>query len=163
MPGIRGPSQGSLNLEIRVDYGPYGSGFNQSIAAAAEATLQDQDINSGSLTIVLTDEPGIRDYNRRYAGIDRPTDVLSFTDGEIDPDTGAAYIGDVIICPPVALTGAENGRHALLNELSLLTVHGVLHLLRYDHHNEGSRDHMWRAQERILRRLGSPTEENGGP
>ena len=70
MPGIRGPSQGSLNLEIRVDYGPYGSGFNQSIAAAAEATLQDQDINSGSLTIVLTDEPGIRDYNRRYVGID---------------------------------------------------------------------------------------------
>lgn len=151
-----------MSLEIRIDFGPYGSGFNQSIAAAAEATLQDQDISSGSLTIVLTDEPGIRDYNRRYAGIDRPTDVLSFADGEIDPDTGVAYIGDVIICPPVALTGAEIGRHALMNELSLLTVHGVLHLLRYDHHNEGGRDQMWRAQERILRRLGAPTDGHGG-
>lgn len=151
-----------MSLEIRVDFGPYGSGFNQSIAAAAEATLQDQDISSGSLTIVLTDEPGIREYNRRYARIDRPTDVLSFADGAIDPDTGVAYIGDVIICPPVALTGAEIGRHALMNELSLLTVHGVLHLLRYDHHNEGGRDQMWRAQERILRRLGAPTEGNGG-
>ena len=151
-----------MSLEIRVDFGPYGSGFNQSIAAAAEATLQDQDISSGSLTIVLTDEPGIREYNRRYAGIDRPTDVLSFADGEIDPDTGVAYIGDVIICPPVALTGAEIGRHALMNELSLLTVHGVLHLLRYDHHNEGGRDQMWRPQERILRRLGAPTDGNGG-
>ncbi len=149
-----------MSLHIRVDGGPYGSGFDQSIAAAAEATLQDQSIRSGSITIVLQDEPGIGEYNRRFAGINQPTDVLSFPDGEIDPDTGLAHIGDVIVCPPVALSGAAIGRHALLSELCLLTVHGVLHLLGYEHDNNESRDQMWEAQERILRRLGDPIEGN---
>lgn len=128
------------------------------MTAAAEATLQDQEISSGTLAIVLTDEPGICEYNRRFAGIDQPTDVLSFPDGEIDPETGTAHIGDVIVCPPIALTGAAMGRHALLNELCLLTVHGVLHLLHYEHDNEENRKRMWEIQERILRRLGDPIE-----
>ncbi len=147
-----------MSLQILVQGGPYGTGFDQTIGAAAEAALQDQEISSGTLTIVLTDEPGICEYNRRFAGIDQPTDVLSFPDGEIDPETGTANIGDVIICPPIALTGAAMGRHALLNELCLLTVHGVLHLLHYDHDNEENRERMWEAQERILRRLGDPVE-----
>ena len=126
------------------------------MTAAAEATLQDQKIDSGTLTIVLTDEPGICKYNLRYAGIDQPTDVLSFPGGEIDPDTGTEYLGDVILCPPIALTGASMGRHALLDEVSLLTVHGVLHLLGYHHDNEEGRERMWEAQDRILQRLGSP-------
>ena len=147
-----------MSLQILVQGGPYGPGFDQAIGAAAEAALQDQEISSGTLTIVLTDEPGICEYNRRFAGIDQPTDVLSFPDGEIDPQTGTANIGDVIVCPPIALTGAAMGRHALLNELCLLTVHGVLHLLHYDHDNEENRVRMWEAQERILRRLGDPVE-----
>lgn len=147
-----------MSLQILVQRGPYGPGFDQAIGAAAEAALQDQEISSGTLTIVLTDEPGICEYNRRFAGIDQPTDVLSFPDGEIDPETGTANIGDVIVCPPIALTGAAMGRHALLNELCLLTVHGVLHLLHYDHDNEENRVRMWEAQERILRRLGDPVE-----
>ena len=147
-----------MSLQILVQGGPYGPGFDQTIGAAAEAALQDQEISSGTLTIVLTDEPGICEYNRRFAGIDQPTDVLSFPDGEIDPETGTANIGDVIVCPPIALTGAAMGRHALLNELCLLTVHGVLHLLHYDHDNEENRERMWEAQERILRRLGDPIE-----
>jgi len=149
-----------MSLQIRVDGGPYGSGFDQSIAAAAEATLQDQGIRSGSIAIVLKDESGAGEFNRRFAGVDQPTDVLSFPDGEIDPDTGVTHIGDVIVCPPVALSGASIGRHALLSELCLLTVHGVLHLLGYEHDNSESRDDMWEAQGRILRRLGDPIEGN---
>lgn len=145
-----------VSLEILVKEGPYGPGFGPTITAAAGATLQDHNIDSGALTIVLTDEPGISEYNLRYAGIDQPTDVLSFPGGEIDPDTGTEYFGDVIMCPPIALTGASMGRHALLNEVCLLTVHGVLHLLHYDHNNEESRERMWEAQDRILQRLGSP-------
>lgn len=145
-----------MSLEIQVQQGPYGAGFIPTMTAAAEATLQDQKIDSGTLTIVLTDEPGICKYNLRYAGIDQPTDVLSFPGGEIDPDTGTEYLGDVILCPPIALTGASMGRHALLDEVSLLTVHGVLHLLGYHHDNEEGRERMWEAQDRILQRLGSP-------
>ena len=147
-----------LSLQIRVLGGSYGPGFDQNITAAAEATLQDQEVSSGTLTIVLTDEPGICEYNLRFAGIDEPTDVLSFPGGEIDPETGTAYIGDVVVCPPVALTGAAMGRHALLNELCLLTVHGVLHLLNFDHNNEENQKRMWEAQARILKRLGDPVQ-----
>jgi probable rRNA maturation factor len=147
-----------MSVRIQIQGGPYGPGFNQTIGAAAEATLQDQKIESGSLSIVLTDEPGICEYNLRYAGIDQPTDVLSFPDGEIDPDSGTAHIGDVIVCPPIALTGAAMGRHALLDELCLLTVHGVLHLLNYDHSTEEDSERMWEIQDRILARLGDPIE-----
>lgn len=147
-----------MSVQVEVQGGPYGPGFNQSIIAAAEAALQDQKVDSGTLAIVLTDEPGICDYNLQYAGVDQPTDVLSFPAGVIDPDTGTEHLGDIIVCPPIALTGAAMGRHALLNELCLLTVHGVLHLLHYDHDSEENKARMWEAQERILARLGDPIE-----
>ena len=147
-----------MSIEIQVQEGQFGPGFEPTIAAAAEATLQDQKIESGTLTVVLTDEAGIRDYNLRYASVNQPTDVLSFPGGEIDRDTGEEYLGDVILCPPIALTGASMGRHALLDEVSLLTVHGVLHLLSFDHDDEKSRKEMWAVQERILDRLGSPID-----
>ena len=145
-----------MSIEIQVQEGDFGPGFEPTIAAAAEATLQDQKIESGTLTVVLTDEAGISKYNLRFAGVNQPTDVLSFPGGEIDPDTGEEYLGDVILCPPIALTGASMGKHALLDEVCLLTVHGVLHLLSYDHENEDSRQKMWVVQERILDRLGNP-------
>ena len=147
-----------MTVQVDVQGGPYGPGFNQSIIAAAEAALQDHEITSGTLAIVLTDEPGICKYNLQYAGVDQPTDVLSFPGGELDPETGMEHLGDIIVCPPIALTGAAMGRHALLNELCLLTVHGVLHLLHYDHDDEESKARMWQAQDRILARLGDPVE-----
>ncbi len=147
-----------MSLEIQVQEGEFGPGFESTIAAAAEATLQDQKVESGTLTVVLTDEAGICEYNLRFAGINQPTDVLSFPGGEIDPETGNKYLGDVILCPPIALTGASMGRHALLDEVSLLTVHGILHLLSYDHDDEQSRERMWAIQERILDRLGHPID-----
>ncbi len=147
-----------MSLEIQVQEGPFGPGFEAVITAAAEATLQDQEVESGMLTVVLTDEAGICEYNLRFAGVSEPTDVLSFPGGEIDPDTGEKYLGDVILCPPIALTGASMGRHALLDEVGLLTVHGVLHLLSYDHDDEKSRARMWAVQDRILDRLGKPID-----
>ncbi len=151
-------SENRVSLEIQVQEGEFGPGFEPTIAAAAKATLQDQNTESGNLTVVLTDEAGICEYNLRFAGINQPTDVLSFPGGETDPETGMEYLGDVIICPPIALTGASMGRHALLDEVSLLTVHGVLHLLGFDHDEEESREKMWAVQERILDRLGHPID-----
>ena len=143
---------------IQVQEGEFGPGFEPRIIAAAEAALQDQVAEPGTITVVLTDEAGICEYNLKYAGINEPTDVLSFEGGEIDPETGEKYLGDVIICPPIALTGASMGRHALLDEVSLLTIHGVLHLLGYDHDAEESRERMWAVQDRILDRLGHPID-----
>lgn len=145
-----------MTAEVAVQTGPEGVGFAQALKAAAEATMQDQDIHEGSVTVVLADEPGMCELNLQYAGIDAPTDVLSFPNGDVDPESNTVHLGDVILCPPVALQGAARGRHSLLDELSLLTVHGVLHLLAHDHSEPSERERMWEAQNRILRRLGSP-------
>ena len=144
----------ALNVQVNIQAGLEGEGFVQTLKAAAEATIQDQGLDNRALTVVLTDEPGICSYNRNFAGLDAPTDVLSFPDGEADPESGQVYLGDVIVCPPVALKGAAAARHSLVDELCLLTVHGVLHLLDYDHGDPNSRARMWEAQERILQRLG---------
>ncbi|MGH2619478.1 MAG: rRNA maturation RNase YbeY [Anaerolineales bacterium] len=147
-----------MTLQILVQPGHTGTGFSQALRAAAEATLQDQGVEDSGLTVVLTDEAGMSALNFQFAGMNEPTDVLSFPNGEPDPDSGQVYLGDVIVCPPIALAGAARGRHTLLDELTLLTVHGVLHLLDHDHDREVDRARMWEAQARILRRLGSPVQ-----
>jgi probable rRNA maturation factor len=85
--------------------------------------------------------------------------VLSFpaseTDGsEIDPETGARYIGDIIISVPYAARGAAKAGHPLEAELQLLVVHGVLHLLGHDHAKPREKAKMWKAQAEILESLG---------
>ena len=147
-----------MTLQILVEPGQAGTGFSQALRAAAEATLQDQGVEDVGLTVVLADEAGISALNFQFTGVNEPTDVLSFPDGELDPDSGQVYLGDVVVCPPIALAEAARGRHNLLDELTLLTVHGVLHLLNHDHDTADSRARMWEAQARILRRLGSPVQ-----
>ncbi len=144
-----------MTLDILVEPGPAGKGFSQALRAAAEATLQDQGVTDAGLTVVMTDEAGMSALNLEFAGLNQATDVLAFPDGQPDPESGRLYLGDVILCPPVALAGAARGQHSLLDELALLTVHGVLHLLDHDHDNPEHQAQMWEAQARILRRLGS--------
>ncbi len=86
-------------------------------------------------------------------GIEAPTDVLSFPDGDIDPDTGEPYLGDILISFPRAEVQAGTSNHSIEQELQLLVVHGVLHLLGYDHAEPESKERMWAAQEEIFARL----------
>jgi len=105
-------------------------------------------------SIVITGDAGIQDYNRQYRQIDKPTDVLSFPSGEVDPDVGRRYLGDVIISYPRAAAQARSGNHPLDAELQLLVVHGVLHLGGYDHAQSEARHNMIAAQSEILARVG---------
>jgi len=87
--------------------------------------------------LVITGQQQIQALNKRYLGEDRPTDVLSFPMAEapgmaISPD-GARQLGEVIISYPQAFKQAKERRHPVERELALLIVHGVLHLLGYDH------------------------------
>ncbi|MCS7010925.1 MAG: rRNA maturation RNase YbeY, partial [Anaerolineales bacterium] len=112
------------------------------------------------LTVVLTDDREIRTLNRDFLGIDAPTDVLSFPADETDPETGRRYLGDVVISLQRAQQQATEGGHSLEDEVQLLVVHGVLHLLGYDHAEEEEKAHMWKLQTEILNILGvslSPT------
>lgn len=105
-------------------------------------------------TIVLADDETLRELNSSHLGIDAPTDVLSFPADEFDPDEQMTYIGDVIISVPRAKEQAKAAGHPLESEISLLIVHGLLHLLGYDHDNDERKAVMWKKQAEILTRLG---------
>lgn len=106
------------------------------------------------LSLVLTDDAQLHELNREFLGIDAPTDVLSFPGGETDPDSEQLYLGDVVISYPRAQAQAAAGGHPLEDELQLLVVHGVLHLLGHDHADENAKAGMWARQAEVLRRLG---------
>ena len=122
---------------------------------AVSAALAHQSASVDSeLTIVLTDDARLHELNRDYLGIDAPTDVLSFPASETDPETGARYIGDILISIPCARAQADAAGHPLESEVQLLVVHGVLHLLGHDHAQAEEKARMWKAQAEILERLG---------
>ena len=128
---------------------------NKLLERAVNAALENQSESLVSeLTIVLTDDSKVHELNRDYLGIDSPTDVLSFPASETDPETGARYIGDIIISLPYAARSAEKAGHPLESEVQLLVVHGVLHLLGHDHVRPRERTKMWKAQAEILETLG---------
>ncbi len=123
------------------------------IEKAGAAVLADQS-KHGDLTVVLTGDAKLKKLNRQYLGIDAPTDVLSFPSAEVNPESRAAYLGDVLISIPRAKAQARAGGHPLESEVQLLVVHGVLHLLGYDHAQPAQRKRMWSAQTKVLGKLG---------
>jgi probable rRNA maturation factor len=125
--------------------------FEQAAQAALVHQKESLDVE---LSIVLTDDKRLHELNLDYLGVDAPTDVLSFPASETDPETGARYIGDILISVPYAAKGAEKAGHPLESELQLLVVHGVLHLLGHDHAKPKEKAKMWKAQAEILNLLG---------
>jgi probable rRNA maturation factor len=125
--------------------------IERTVRAALAHQKESLDSN---LSVVLTDNRKLRKLNRDYLGIDAPTDVLSFPASEPDPETGARYIGDILISVPYAAQGAKTAGHSLESELQLLMVHGVLHLLGHDHARLREKAKMWKAQAEILESLG---------
>ena len=110
------------------------------------------------VSVTLTDDAHIHVLNREYRGVDRPTDVLSFALMESDePEIigGASEVlGDLVISLERVQAQAEEYGHSALRELSFLTVHGMLHLLGYDHMEEDERLEMETEQRHIMEELG---------
>lgn len=114
-------------------------------------TLNHQGVSPDSdLTILVDDDQRIQKLNNEYLSIDAPTDVLAFPADFTDPDTGHNYLGDVIISFPQAKSQAEKRGHSLEAEIQILIVHGVLHLLGYDHLESEDKEIMWSAQSQVL-------------
>lgn len=115
---------------------------------------------SAELTIVIDDDETLRSLNLQFLGIDSPTDVLSFpADDEIDPDTGDTYLGDIVISYPRAKFQAEGAGHPVDAEIRLLVIHGILHLLGYDHSNEEEKREMWAIQSEMIQSLAVPIKK----
>jgi len=127
----------------------------EQLILAAETALKYQEMTSSTaLTLVICENDAIQELNCQYRNVNIPTDVLSFPSEEQDPDTGELYLGDVIISIEYALTNLDGHRTTIDSELLLLVVHGILHLLGYDHSDEEEKEKMWATQTDILMQLG---------
>ena len=127
---------------------------------------------SAEISVRFVDDEIIHELNREYRHVDRSTDVLSFPLGEngvydINHDTGAKILGDLVFSMQHAVMQAELYGHSLQREIAFLTVHSMLHLLGYDHEAEGlERVRMREKEEAVLTQLGLKrndsyyTEEN---
>lgn len=145
----------SFAIDIQFDIEIDEKHLERQLIAAAVATLQQQRVKKpATLTVLLTNDTQLRALNRDYRGFDETTDVLSFTDGTELPEMGL-YLGDIAISVPQAQRQADQQGHSLLDELRLLTVHGVLHLLGHDHAEPEEKERMWSAQEIIINQLKS--------
>ena len=123
---------------------------------AANAALHQQCAPDVDLSLVLTGDSQIQALDRDFLKKDVPTDVLSFPSSETDPETGRLYLGDIIISVPQAEAQSVAAGHSLEAELSLLVVHGILHLLGHDHAGVRDKARMWAAQSEVLTILGIP-------
>ncbi|MEW6718438.1 MAG: rRNA maturation RNase YbeY [Chloroflexota bacterium] len=127
----------------------------QMITRAVQETLNHLKKTAvAEITILITSDEHLHQLNRQYRKVDAPTDVLSFPNNETDPDSGMFYLGDVVISYPRAQEQAQAGRHKLEEEIQLLVVHGVLHLLGRDHVEDEEKSQMWATQAEILKQLG---------
>lgn len=143
------------SVHLQVDEPFVGCVSPDWLRTVALATLRMEGHGASRLTVVVTDDESIRALNRTFRDTDAPTDVLSFggdaQDSVVAPE-GPSYLGDVVISCPRAQDQAIG--HPVEAELGLLVVHGVLHLLGYDHVQPGDKATMWKRQADILRRLG---------
>ncbi len=136
------------------------------IEKALTETFRQQPTPARSVSVVVTDNQTVQQLNAQYRGLDSPTDVLSFHN-EPDPafpdPTLTDHLGDIIIAYPVAERQAASGGHAPAAEIMLLTVHGALHLLGFDHDTPTRKTAMWQAQQQIMTALElahiQPTEQ----
>lgn len=115
---------------------------------------------SAEVSVIFVDNNQIKELNSRFRNIDRETDVLSFPLGEngeydINHDTGAYMLGDIVISMSKAVEQAKLYNHPLQREIGFLTVHSMLHLLGYDHEDGGIEAvHMREKEETVLTQIG---------
>ena len=120
-----------------------------------EAALLAEGRPEGEVTLLVTDDEAVAAYNQQYRDVEGPTDVLSFaaqepTPGFVSAPEMAAYLGDIVIALPFTRRQAAALDRTLIAELRLLAVHGVLHLLGYDHAEPEEEAIMWAKQDAIL-------------
>lgn len=152
-----------IDFENRQELLPLSYKLKMLVRRAVETTLDyEQYENPIEVSVTFTDNEGIRELNRKFRNIDRPTDVLSFPlfdytgESEEPPvDEFVGMLGDIVISLEQAKKQAEEFGHSFERETAFLTVHSMLHLLGYDHEAGGDEEaDMRRRQREILDRMG---------
>lgn len=137
------------------------TGTRLLIRKACTATLKLEGFDDpAEVSVTLVSDETIRDMNNKFRNIDASTDVLSFPLGEngvydVNPETGAKMLGDIVISVEHALSQADLYGHGIEREVAFLTVHSMLHLLGYDHEPGGLQKTIMREkEEKVLDALG---------
>jgi len=151
-----------MEIDVLIDGGVEGCPEASWIQNIAEQVLIAQGVGSEvELGLVITSQERVQQLNRSYRGKDEPTDVLAFymtavaeeTEAGIAPfavpPDGVSRLGEVIISCPQAIIQAKEHRHSVKKEIVVLIIHGVLHLLGYDH-EEPEQERQMRAREREI-------------
>ena len=133
------------------------------VKSAVRAALKAEGVSEECVVnVMLTDDEGIRRVNREFRNVDRATDVLSFPFNELvpgafdpegcerDPESGRLLLGDMMISLERCASQGEEFGHGFEREIRYLTVHSVLHLLGYDHVDEGEMKRRMRAREKEI-------------
>lgn len=119
------------------------------------------------LTILFVDPEPIAEMHEHWMNLEGPTDVMSFPMDELRPGDGKTLmegvLGDIVICPWVAAQQAAAAGHGVLQEMMLLTIHGILHLLGYDHVNPEQERQMFGLQRQLLLTFIALRHDLGGP
>lgn len=143
------------------------TGLRMLIRRCCNAVLRLENFQgSVEVSVTLVDNAQIRELNAQYREKDSVTDVLSFPMGEngvydIDPNTGAKLLGDIVISMEMAVEQADRFGHSLQREVGYLTAHSMLHLLGYDHEDEGlQRMRMREKEEQVMTQLGLPSSSS---
>jgi len=146
-------------------------------AVAKEVLTQENGPKEVQLNLLITDNEGIREYNRQYREIDRETDVLSFPNLDFetpsdfsiallpeneadykDPESGELILGDIILSAEKVFAQAEEYGHSVKREFAFLIAHSMLHLCGYDHMTEEEAAEMEMRQEAVLNKMGITRE-----
>ena len=146
----------AIDIQIKVEGGSVPA---ERLIAAITDVLDAHDVSRESgVTVVIAADDYVRDFNKQFRGVDAPTDVLSFPADVLPPppdwlhieDEAAPYLGDLVIAYPYTARQATELGHGLDDELTLLVIHGTLHLIGYDHDTPEHQDEMWAAQAEAL-------------
>ncbi len=144
-----------------------------AVLVAREVLKQENGPENVQINLLITDNEGIREFNRQYRDIDRETDVLSFPNLDFeraadfsvadnpelaadyyDPESGELILGDIIISAEKVFSQSEEYGHGIKREFAFLIAHSMLHLCGYDHMEEDEAKDMEKRQEAVLNKLG---------
>lgn len=135
------------------------------VRRAAEAAMLGESAPPSEISIVLSDNEHIRELNKHHRGMDKPTNVLSFPAARMKTPAGTLrFLGDIVLAYETVAREAAEEAKPFENHLSHLVVHGVLHLLGYDHEDDEEAETMESHERQILAKLGipDPYAERGG-
>jgi len=142
-------------------------GITSLCRRAIKATLQEEGVETPvEISVLVSDDRGIREINKEHRDKDMATDILSFPTGnyvpgdfqakeaDLDLETGCLHLGDIVISSERAAAQAEEYGHDTTREIAYLMVHATLHLLGYDHETPAGQAQMRQREEHILGTLG---------